>query len=463
MARTFFLSRTKFLLLPQLFSSDFFPLRISQALLAIFLIVFPFQIRTLFYSPAFYFSGNFDFYTSFFLYLGDLLLLLAFLAWGISRARGELQSAFSFGDEKFTALLLLFLLLLAGGILVAEDKLLHLLLTFRLVEFFLFYLLIVNRVLNFRAIIFCFLAGMSFQALTAFFQYLVQGSLGLSFLGEPLANIHTPGVAKLDLPSVKLLRAFGTFPHANLLGGAMAAALVLALFELRKYALVLLPMIFLFATALVFSFSRSAFIALGTGFFVYMALHENKISARKILLAASLLVFLIVIFRLENILLKRFFLMIQLPIAQRALYLGISLQMLLGNLFGLGLGGFTLQMQNFTAQKLLPWLYQPVHDIFLLALNEAGLLAGLVFCSLFIYLFYRLIKLRQNLHISAQKRECALLIALMAVFFTIGLLDHYFWTIFAGQAMLFLLFGMVSSFLADRHADSRSEKLTIAK
>ena len=428
----------------------------SRFFLAVFLIFFPFQIRTLIYSAPVFSSGGFDEYTSFFISLSDIFLLLAFLSWGFSYLRKERDWNFNFGEQTLTLFLLGFLAFMTVDVVFAQDKFLHLLTMFRFIELFLFYLMLVNDVLTPRQVIIFFLLGMSFQAITAVFQYMVQGSLGLTILGEPSASIQTLGVAKIDIGSQKILRSFGTFPQANVLGGALFMAFLLSVMQVRKKLFFFLPFILLIGAGLVFSFSRSAFFALIVSFLVYISVNNNRVAIRYVLLLLTFLLFFIVIFHLEGIFFQRFLFDDLASTQERTLYLQISRDMLLSKPLGVGFGGFTFLMQGFTTTKLTPWLFQPVHNVFLLIANELGIVAGILFFGMFGYLFWDLLRFYRSAKTSHERHQGALWVAMLLGLVTIFLFDHYFFSLFPGQVLLFLYLGLVSNFASKARLPRRN-------
>ena len=72
--------------------------------------------------------------------------------------------------------------------------------------------------------------------------------------------------------------------------------------------------------------------------------------------------------------------------------------------------------------------YQPVHNVFLLVLAEIGVFGFLFFVSLFLYVFYQAIKIKDGFAV-------ALLIALMILM----MFDHYFWSLHFGMMFLFFV------------------------
>jgi O-antigen ligase/polysaccharide polymerase Wzy-like membrane protein len=99
---------------------------------------------------------------------------------------------------------------------------------------------------------------------------LVPPRLGLPWL--PSADITASGApVVLDGSGERLLRAFGTFPHPNILGGYLALALVLLpllVTSRRGGWLAVLPGLLL-AAGLVVSFSRAAWLAVAIGWGVW--------------------------------------------------------------------------------------------------------------------------------------------------------------------------------------------------
>lgn len=446
-------------------------LKLAKTCLGLFLITFPLQIRTLLYGGTLYVGGNFNPYTVFFLYISDIFLCLSFLLWGMSWWRGEQMSdggeqsplqneasltvaeekpvTWTFGYEGLALLLMFFVLTLIATTLGAENKILNLFLSFRFVEFFLLYLLIVNRILSREQLLKFFFAGMVLQAGIAIMQYIQQASLGLRFLGEPLLSAHTPGVAKMDIAGGKLIRPYGTFPHPNVLAGALIAALAFCFYRVKKYYRVLLPLALFFTFALFLTFSRSAFLAVGAGALVYFSLSDQKISLKYIFLGASLLLFFIVLLNLDAIFIQRILFQDDLTAVQeRAEYISISRNMLLDHPLGVGLGNFTTFMQDYTPSKLQPWLMQPVHNVFLLITNEAGIASGLLFVFIVLYLFRYLIRaLRFVKNNPDEKQFCMLLLAFLTAISVVSLFDHYFYSLYPGQVLLFLYFALASEFL----------------
>ncbi|HLG25846.1 MAG TPA: hypothetical protein VI588_03605, partial [Candidatus Gracilibacteria bacterium] len=263
--------------------------QLSRFLLIAFLVTFPLQIRTLVYNPPFLLTGNFNPYATFFVYLSDVALAAAFLCWGIALLRGETVYK-KFGDAKvLIGLLLIFAVSLLPSVYFAEYRLMSFLLCARFFELMLLVVLMGQDILGMKDVLKYFVAGMAAQAGIAIFQYLFQHSLGLQILGEAALSPDTPGVAKMDVGGEKLIRAYGTFPHPNVLAGGLTAALFLSWHWLKNTFWLRVGVVALLSAALLLTFSRSAFLAFAGGVLVFISLGDSKIYWRNILLGASIL------------------------------------------------------------------------------------------------------------------------------------------------------------------------------
>lgn len=415
--------------------------KLAGLFLLAFIFCFPFQIRTLIFTNDSYLGGNFNQFTVFFLYFGDLLLVLSLIFWGLNLIKNGKK--ISFGDSILSILLFTFLAFLGASVMIGGFNNLSFFIFLRSLQFSIFYFLMINQVAGLDLMVKAFFASIFFQSSIAILQYLNQGSLVFKFLGEPVLSPTTLGVAKIDIGDFKMLRGYGTFSHPNVLAGSIFVAIILGFSNFKKFQIgkkKFLLAIFLLVTGLVVTFSRSAFVAFILAILIYLIFIKGRIYFRKLLRYVFGLVplFLLVLFRFLNF--------SDQSVAERFLYLQISEKMLLANPLGVGLGNFTLYMQQFTDAKLLPWLEQPVHNVFLLVANEAGILAGLLFLFIFIYLFwaiYRGIKKANK----QQRSWLVTLVALLLGLFSIAMVDHYFFTTYQGQFLLFFYLGLASIFL----------------
>ena len=104
------------------------------------------------------------------------------------------------------------------------------------------------------------------HALLGLWQFVTQGIAGSKWLGISAQNPLTLGVSIVEAAGQRVLRAYGGFPHPNIFGGwsafGLVATLALAKEATKRHERILLSMTAcLFSTVLVLTFSRSAWLA----------------------------------------------------------------------------------------------------------------------------------------------------------------------------------------------------------
>jgi len=188
-------------------------------------------------------------------------------------------------------------------------------------------------------------------------QFAAESSLGglLYFLGERRLSVTTPGVARVVLDSGTYLRPYATFSHPNAMAGFVGLVLLIKLkpsrFKLPGAAFGLL--------ALALSFSKLAIVA-----FIAALLLEKLPARQNIPIALGVLVSLgLLFFNFDNAQYGP-------SIAERLFLIERTREAMLSSaVFGAGLGGFVSTLPPGTR------LLQPVHNVFLLALSELGIVA----------------------------------------------------------------------------------------
>src|SRR5581483_625761 len=121
-----------------------------------------------------------------------------------------------------------------------------------------------------------FLTLASFESALALWQFHYQKSIGsiLHKLGENVLNPNILVVAKIVSGETVRMRAYGTFPHPNLLSAFLLTGIFMALYlflESNKiWEQVLLGLsLFLNILGLTVTFSRGSFLALGVGLLIF--------------------------------------------------------------------------------------------------------------------------------------------------------------------------------------------------
>lgn len=265
--------------------------------------------------------------------------------------------------------------------------------------------------------------GMSMQAIIVIIQFILQKSIGLPIIVEPVLSTQLSGVAKVNIFDSTFIRAYGTFPHPNVLGFSSIMSLILLYsIKLGKRLSMVIYSFTLIVTGLIDHYivtSVQAFsIALYTGlqivyghninfikpFFrimifllhILVLLSFSKTAITLLILMDSIYLTLLSkkpMFHVEHFWnrLKSIpriisntlasigiiFLWV-LPyqqildtIAIRILYIKDFVKIISSNLWlGVGLGQYVI---NLSDNREL-WQYEPVHNIFFLLLSELGLI-----------------------------------------------------------------------------------------
>ena len=425
--------------------------------------MFPLQIRVLLDSPAFFPFGKFSPYFADFLFLNDLFLMSSLVLWGVHQLF-QPSKPLNFGRPGFLAILFILVLISEINLLLFPGT--SWIIFFRLFGLVGLYLLILNQILSFSSILKFLVIGLLIPAILSPIQFFLQHSIGLSWLGEPQFDATMTGVAKIDLPTGKLVRSYGTLAHPNLLGGLLSFGLVLGFYLLQKTKQKrYFGVLFILLGGLIFSFSRSAILALSLSFIVYYLVQKRTVSLllrrfslKLIFIILAGLILIGTIFPVSyQIIASRFPNFQQTEIQNRLTQYQNSLQIIWQNPLGTGPGHSLPYYQDISETKIAPWDYQPVHNLWLLITAELGI-PGLIISLTLIYFIYRQLQCQRRKLISPQLRQINHFnLALIFLIFGLTLFDHYLLTLYQGQILL--VFGL-SFFGLSTSADPTVQKLS---
>jgi hypothetical protein len=432
----------------------------------------PFQTRKIFYYSGWYFNE----WQSVSLYFTDLVLFILFILWGWQNLKFNKFSIFNFNfSNKFQIInykiflksdfyLVLFLIAALISVKNSSNFLIGSFLWLKFVEFSIFYFYLkiyAIKKFNLVIVLYALIFGGVFQAIIAIAQFLKQGSLGLTYFGESFLGTNINGVASFFISSgEKIIRSYGTTPHPNILAAYLLLALVAFYFvyvfnrininsNIMHYVLEKFwwgwYSVLLFG--FLFTFSRTVIFLWAVGFLGFAAtvFLKQKIKLKFYDLSYKNMSYIffvtLIVCTVFGIL---FFPEIQArlnlssndeAVQLRVFYNEESLKGKI-SLFGIGLGDFTswLMEQN---PNLLSYVYQPVHNIYLLVYKEIGVI-GFVFFLLFIKgLLYEFIKQARML----KKQDyyfIFLTIIMTGSVLIIGLFDHFLLTIQQGRFIFWL-------------------------
>jgi len=321
----------------------------------------------------------------------------------------------------------------------------------------------VNKTLYARDTLEIFTISMGLQALIAITQVAFQHSIGLSLLGEPSLGADIAHIARFTFSDATIIRGYGTMSHPNVLGGFLVVSLFSTLLfsphaKYERMTLLIIQFLGLLAT-----FSRSAMLAFVIGLLIISFWYFNHIKTIKnklipisiITLFSAELIFLIISRGLE--------IWNDPGVIERIEGFKAAWVLFKEYPFGVGFGHFTLFLDQISAATLMPWEYQPVHNIILLTMSEAGAIGLIGIVGATIFAFFKLFQKRKRLLTRGQLFKKRILVVICLSLALIGMIDHYIFTLDQGRFLLILSFAIVSRFTDDpRHVlpIRRGEKLS---
>jgi len=416
----------------------------------------PFQARIILFS----WGESFNEWRSSFLYATDVLLALLLLFWFIRFLAGDSKKI---GGLRISDYLLIgFIIVSAISISGASIKGLALFRLIKLIEFsaiFWYFRSSISKIFELGTILKTIVWAGLIQAVVAVVQFILQSNIGygLKYLGETILLPKMDGVATFLADGTLMMRSYGTTPHPNVL----ASFLLFSIFsffivyfyrdgirphikDTWQYALLLIGFFLTFSRApiailFLAQFSHSWSMILFKKFWlssVKMIPRVMTISLVTILtvIAFSLLFYPEVSSRLN---LSRN----EQAVTLRVQYNEIGAEAISKNLFtGVGIGNSVSYLMDQSQYSNFPeWMFQPVHNLYILVGMETGILGMILFISFIGMIIWEFIKetsLKKVYHISFLVMFLSLIL--------ISLFDHLFWTIQQGG----LIFWLSASFLA---------------
>ena len=258
------------------------------------------------------------------------------------------------------------------------------------------------------------------------------------------------GASIVELPDgLRILRAYGTLPHPNILGGFVLAGLLgpVGLFLANKKASYAVLLLLLGISVLALSFSRAAW--LGLIVFSLVLICKSKYFDRKrviLLLAVCAFSFVLTLLPFRELVAARTVNTTshseEFSFIGRAWLNQEAIQMFREHPFtGVGIGSFIIRLAQRAGEG---YVIEPAHNIFLLAGAELGLPGLIVITALALSFSYHLFK--------TQNQNAILAGATLTGLGMISLFDHYLWTLAPGRLLLGLMLGLWAGQLS--HADA---------
>ncbi len=338
----------------------------------------------------------------------------------------------------------------------------------KLAEGILIFWLITTSLFNLTKINIAFALAAVIQSLIGISQFLFQNSFGSKWLGMAVQEASVSGTSVIGTSTNRFLRAYGAFPHPNILAGFLLIGLIILIglyFQAKRKEgqyLTLVGLVII-TTGLFFTFSRANWLVLVAAFFFLLGMVSPKkyfqnwhLPILKIL-GIIFLIFLVFTLIYPQIIQTRFSLnerLEKLSIGQRMNYYQEAFKLIKEHsLTGVGLSNYTLAVNTEIGSSFSGLEYQPVHNVYVLVLAELGIFGLLIFLMLigqilkesWVALIYSTPDSNLWLYVHS-----TILVALFLLF----LFDHYFWTLSFGIMFFWFLVGLWQKALDEKGLDS---------
>jgi len=294
------------------------------------------------------------------------------------------------------------------------------------------------------------------QSVFAIGQFFSQYVFANKWLGLASHLPTVPGSIILQTDSERWLRAYGSLPHPNILAGFLVIGLLFLLYlafaaKDRGQRIFVLASLVAIVPALFFTFSRSAWIALIFSLFIlslWLLRHKHYLWRNTFFKIVLLLVIILSILglNLREPLMARVMGEQYLEVASIELRFAFTKQAweLIQDqpILGQGIGNYTLGVFEKINASWPGYYYQPVHNIYLLILVELGIFGAVIFGLILVLLFWNLIKPEGATSTSHLQLEKIIVFLALFSILIIGLFDHYFWSLYFGLMVFWLILGL---------------------
>ena len=445
-----------------------------EYLFYLFIFLLPWQTRWIWH--YFEIGGETSQYLSFSLYGTEILLWLILVLTIIYKikVKDEEITILNFKILDFYILFFLFFIVAILTILWAQNLQVAFYYLTKFLTGFALLIFIINFKFSFKKIGWAFVFAGLGQAILGIYQFLAQKVFVCKWLGLAEQLPQTLGVSVIEVNGLRLLRAYGAFTHPNILGGFLAiclAVLIILIFlaKTKKASIFLWLFLPILLAGLFFTFSKSAFLALGAGLlfiiiFVFLSQDvEAKFNLSQIILVIFTVLAILAIIYQGPVLarIKGESRLEQKSFAERSLYFEQAKNLIKENWFkGVGLGNYTLALYNQLSDKQPVWYYQPVHNVYILTVAELGVLGFIIFILIIIEALrkiwqfkidyqLKLLSIFQKFKITGifdfYKRRFYWFLGYTAIFIMLLIImafDHYFWTLYFGIMFWWLILGL---------------------
>ncbi len=330
-----------------------------------------------------------------------------------------------------------------------------------------------------------FLLGLIAPCVLGWSQYLTGFSPAMKYLGLAEKHVDTAGVAVVATNTFRSLRAYGSFPHPNIFGGYLAVGILLLAWFAQsaksiKQSIPFVCLLVLFTSTFILTFSRSAWLALTIATllifaFRYLKNHESRTISlpspakgkydgvsRFIprstvpFLVCGLFTILLTVGILQSHVLARFNPSLHVEatsITERiAQYKTFPNVFAINPMLGVGPGSYIFGLES-TMKGQPSYVYQPIHNTFLLILAELGIVGFGAFV-------FWMTQIGKWIWFFRKSIGGTFAIGLASIVCVIGLFDHYLFSMWCGLALSAFVLAVIVRIAASTfvHGNSKESK-----
>jgi O-antigen ligase len=434
-----------------------------------YLFLFLLPIQTVYFLRESFIDGMKWEYGVIGIYAIDILLVVIFGIFLFQRFQNYLLKNYELRVTSYEKVALSLFLLWSGlSIFWAPDAMLALYFFAKLLLAVGLFFVVRLIEIDMKKVVFVLLVAGVLQSGIGVAQFLYQYSPASSILGMSAHDASVAGSSVLKIDSGRFLRAYGTFPHPNILGGFLGVILMLgisySLFRIeerkRNQEIAFLVGLVVILLGLILTFSRVAWLGVAFGV-IALAIHINFSNVTREQRSR----FRVTFFQMVGVLGMAGVVFVGIlheqvfprfdtatiehegSVSERITSLQDARVLLNDHPFiGVGAGNFTAGIIEKGEKGLMGerggetvkgemgsrpvWSIQPVHNVFILIWSELGLI-GIVLFVLFLFFI---------LKSSITNHNSAILIAIFPSLF----LDHLLWSSHFGLLFFFLLLGLAS-------------------
>ncbi len=374
------------------------------------------------------------------IYFTEILLWLIFFVFlfkNYKKSKINLQKIkFSNKESIITILLWLFIAFAGLSIIWAPEKISTFYLWLKLIQAGILFFIILQSQIKLQAIAWALIISGSLQSLLSMWQFLSQEIIGNKFLGLIATKSETLGALIIEEGSGRWLRSHGAFNDPNFLAGFLALILILSfqLYLKSSYKKIILGLIILNFFGLFFTFSRGAFVALLIAILIIVINNRKKIFEILPILLSLLLSFLILSLIFQSLLFSRLDNFQRLTQKSNQERLGQNYTSLTlfqkKPIIGTGFNNYNynLYLNN---SNLPNYQYKRVENIYLLILNELGLIGLILLMTIILIILNNSIKTKNIIGFSV-------IITLLIL----GLFYHYPLSQYQGLSLTFIILSL---------------------